>query len=93
MRLGISIPKKVKTRRFSEQRTKFYAVQVALAFGYLHSKKIIYRDLKPENFLFENKSPESKIILIDFGTALVVEDDKSVTTFAHAFVPVPVYKC
>jgi len=47
------------------------------AINYLHKLQIVHRDLKPENFLFESKDKDAKIILIDFGTALVVEDDKS----------------
>ena len=35
-------------RRFSEDRVKFYAAQIALALGYLHKSNIYYRDLKPE---------------------------------------------
>ena len=34
---------------------------------YLHSKGIIHRDLKLENFLFSSKSPDSELKLIDFG--------------------------
>ena len=32
-----------KEGRFSEQRAKFYAAEIACALGYLHSQKIIYR--------------------------------------------------
>lgn len=40
-------------------------------FEYLHSKNIVYRDLKPENLLVQG---DGYLKLTDFGFAKVVED-------------------
>ena len=53
-------------RRFSEQRVKFYAAQIALALGYLHKSNIYYRDLKPDNVVIDD---DGHAQLIDFGMA------------------------
>jgi serine/threonine protein kinase len=36
-----------KQKRFTEDRTRFYAAQVFLALEYLHNLGYVYRDLKP----------------------------------------------
>merc|ERR1719384_2534397 len=43
---------------------------------YLHGKNIVHRDLKPENFVFESNDNDANIILIDFGCAKQVDDEK-----------------
>ncbi len=48
----------------SEERTRFYVASIALAFEHLHSRKIAYRDLKPENLMLEKSG---YIQLVDFG--------------------------
>ncbi|KAK7200002.1 rac serine-threonine kinase [Novymonas esmeraldas] len=49
-----------------EDTVKFYAAEVALALGYLHSRNVIYRDLKPENVVFDS---DGHACLTDFGLA------------------------
>ena len=53
-----------KKKKLSEDQIKFYAAQVILALEYLHSKNIIYRDLKPENVLIDE---HGYLKLTDFG--------------------------
>jgi len=45
---------------------RFYISQVILAIEYLHIRKIVYRDLKPENLMLDE---QGYLKLIDFGTA------------------------
>ena len=56
---------------FNESTAQFYAACVVSAFDYMHSKNIIYRDLKPENLLLDEKG---YIKITDFGFAKVVTD-------------------
>lgn len=50
---------------------RFYAACVLDAFEYLHSRMIVYRDLKPENLLID---AEGYVKVVDFGFAKVVHD-------------------
>jgi len=56
--------------------------QMLDAIHHIHNKNIVHRDLKPENFIFQTKAKDSPIVLIDFGTAMKVEDDGKYKDFA-----------
>eukprot|EP01125_Pyxidicula_operculata_P015498 TRINITY_DN5260_c0_g1_i2.p1 TRINITY_DN5260_c0_g1~~TRINITY_DN5260_c0_g1_i2.p1 ORF type:complete len:366 (-),score=78.59 TRINITY_DN5260_c0_g1_i2:1300-2397(-) len=53
-----------KDRRFSEERSKFYASEIVLGLQHLHENGIVYRDLKPENLLLDD---EGHVKITDFG--------------------------
>jgi serum/glucocorticoid-regulated kinase 2 len=53
-------------RRFTIERARFYAAELALGLSYLHSHGIIYRDLKPDNVMLDKTG---HIRLVDFGIA------------------------
>ncbi|KAI4169830.1 MAG: hypothetical protein LQ343_005379 [Gyalolechia ehrenbergii] len=58
-------------KRFPNPVAKFYAAEVTLALDYLHSRHIIYRDLKPENLLLDR---HGHLKITDFGFAKEVPD-------------------
>jgi len=57
------------------------------AIQHCHHQQIVHRDLKPENFVFKTNDLESDLVLIDFGCATIVEDDR----IYYDFVGTPYY--
>lgn len=52
---------------YTENQCARLVKQMLSSVRYLHSKKIIHRDLKLENFLFSSVKPDSELKMIDFG--------------------------
>lgn len=59
----------------NEKLVAKYVREILEALAYCHQLKIAHRDIKPENLVFESKEPDARMKLIDFGTALQVDDD------------------
>ncbi|KAL7393783.1 hypothetical protein ABVT39_015917 [Epinephelus coioides] len=70
---------------FPEPRAAFYAAEMAMALGYLHSLNIVYRDVKPENILLDS---EGHVKLTDFG---LCKEGVAIGGIMHTFCGTPEY--
>lgn len=60
-----------KIGKYSEENACFYASQIVLTFEYLHYLNCVYRDLKPENVLYDSNG---YVKITDFGFAKIIKD-------------------
>ncbi|XP_060906571.1 serine/threonine-protein kinase Sgk2b [Labrus mixtus] len=70
---------------FPEPRAAFYAAEMLMALGYLHSLDIVYRDLKPENILLDSGG---HVMLTDFG---LCKEGVATGGIMHTFCGTPEY--
>ena len=66
---GELFEKIVKQKKLSENQAASYMFDIVSTVKYLHESGIMHRDLKPDNILFEDTSPGSRLKIIDFGAS------------------------
>ena len=70
--------------RIPENHAKFYTLNIAIGIGHLHSKNVIYRDLKPDNVLIDE---QGYLHITDFGLSKFHGSDE----VAHTVLGTPDY--
>lgn len=70
-----------KSNGFNLSQIRFYSAEILLALKVLHSKKIIYRDLKSENIML---TKSGHVNIVDFGLAIRAD---------HAYAAVGTTEC
>ncbi|XP_044523542.1 rhodopsin kinase GRK7 [Gracilinanus agilis] len=66
----------VGERGLAANRTVFYSAQITCGILHLHSLGIVYRDMKPENVLLDDRG---NCRLSDLGLAVQIQDGKPIT--------------
>ena len=74
-----------KVKRFSEEVARFYLAEILLGLEDMHKRDIIYRDLKPDNVVFDEKG---HAMITDFGLA---KSDVANNSAAKSFCGSPAY--
>jgi len=77
----------------SEEMVRYYGAEILLGLEELHAKKILYRDLKPDNCLFDD---QGHVRLSDFGLAVILKKESHFMTLGtagtHGYQAPEVYK-
>ena len=80
---GQTLEEVVQARRMlTEQDALAWMFQVMDAVRYLHTNRIIHRDIKPQNIII---TPDGRAVLVDFGIAKVMQPGRATVTGARGF--------
>lgn len=67
--------------QMKEEDARFYAAEMALGMADIHSKNVVYRDLKPENVLLDENG---HVCISDFGLGHFLRREESYKTYGQA---------
>ena len=87
--VGGGILDRIRDTPFTEKQVAYIVRSVLRFVAQCHAKGIIYRDIKPDNFIFLDKSAASPVRATDFGLSIRQVLSPSVRPFPFAPPPPP----
>ncbi|CAG9332573.1 unnamed protein product [Blepharisma stoltei] len=66
---------------FSEIQAAKFMKEILSAVNHCHSVGVVHGDLRPENILFENDSPDAKLKLVGFKQSQFIKPNEKLTKF------------
>ena len=91
--LGLTIFQIWNSKEFKKEHMlkniSMIALQILDRFEYIHSKNIIHRDIKPNNFIVGRKDPKN-IYLIDFGFAQKYRNSHTGKHIKYKFIKIAI---
>ena len=70
---GGNILSRMTKDHYKEKAAAILMEQIVSAIAYCHEKGICHRDLKPQNVLFCNDSPDSPVKVVDFSISKIFD--------------------
>ncbi len=67
-------------KKFTERDAAKIIYSLLNGVSFLHHLGIVHRDLKPENILMRDKTPNSDILIADFGVSSFIDQNQFLTT-------------
>lgn len=58
----------------SENKARIYITQVLNALNYIHLSGIVHKNIRPDNIIFDSKSPDAILRISDFGFPWKIEE-------------------
>ena len=77
LKMGGDLRFHLNKKKFNEQEIKFIFVCILKGLDYLHSQRIIHKDVKPENVVLDSRG---YAYLTDFGTSCLYKQENSAET-------------
>ena len=74
---GGNLVTRMKNNKYKEKSAANLMEQIVAAIAYCHEKGICHRDLKPQNVLFCDESPNSPVKVVDFGISKIFDPSSS----------------